>query len=211
MSDIYRKAGFTMTMKKISGYTLIELMMTLSVAGIAMAVGIPKMADWIKPDLIKTAQREMHSGFVVARSQAIRMNGVACLCPSETASDPSPTCSASSQWETGWIAFSSSVGNCAYSASTDTLLKVWDGEKNGQGLFIRTDEIPINNVNYIRFNSRGQAQFLNGSAMKGVFTLSDDTGIEKTADGYAVNARGVDLHVTGRARMIRYADALSLP
>ena len=211
MDDILSEAGFTMIMKKITGYTLIELMVTIGVIGIVMMVGMPMMSDWIKPDKIETAQRELHSGLLVARSEAIRWSSVACVCSSANASDAAPSCSGSGSWETGWIAFTNASGNCSFNAAADRLVKTWDGKLKGVDIFIRNDNALINSKNFVRFNSRGQAQQAGGSAQRGVFTLSDDKGLVANDQGDALYARGVDLHITGRARMIKYANALSLP
>ncbi len=63
------------------GFTLIELMVTLTVMGILMSVGIPAFQNFIAAQKVKTAAYEFTTSLVLARSEAIKRNGAITLAP----------------------------------------------------------------------------------------------------------------------------------
>ena len=61
-----------------SGFTLIELMVTLSVAGVLLAIGVPSLSRLIASNRISTQTNEFVGALNVARSEAVRRSqGVA--------------------------------------------------------------------------------------------------------------------------------------
>ena len=56
------------------GATLLELMVTVSIAAILMAVGLPAMSDWIRRSSVGTASQLIQSALRQAETEAIRRN-----------------------------------------------------------------------------------------------------------------------------------------
>ena len=56
------------------GFTLIELAITLAVAGVLTALGLPIFTTWINNTKIRTAAEGMLNGIQIARSEAVRQN-----------------------------------------------------------------------------------------------------------------------------------------
>lgn len=56
------------------GSTLLELMVTLLVLGILMAIGIPQMSDWIRRSSVSTVAESLQNGLRQATTEAIRRN-----------------------------------------------------------------------------------------------------------------------------------------
>lgn len=56
------------------GFTLIELMIGLTVLGIVLMIGLPSLATWIQNTQIRTAAEGMQSGLQLARAEALRRN-----------------------------------------------------------------------------------------------------------------------------------------
>ncbi len=56
------------------GATLLELMVTLMVAAILLATGLPAMSDWIKRSSVGTAAELIQNGLRQAETEAIRRN-----------------------------------------------------------------------------------------------------------------------------------------
>jgi type IV fimbrial biogenesis protein FimT len=87
-------------MKKAAGFTIIELMITVVVLGIALTFAIPSMQQFIMNNRMTSQLNLMSSNLAMARSEAIKQNMPVFLCPSGGGT----TCSASS-WENGWLVF----------------------------------------------------------------------------------------------------------
>lgn len=84
-----------------SGFTLLELLTTLAVVGILLAVGVPTFASIIRNNRITAATNELVTSLTYARSEAMKRGEVVTTCPSEDESD----CAGSDDWSTGWIVF----------------------------------------------------------------------------------------------------------
>lgn len=60
--------------KNKKGFTLIELMIAISIIAIITIVGAPSISDLMLKNKIKTAANSMNSGIQLARSEAIKRN-----------------------------------------------------------------------------------------------------------------------------------------
>lgn len=196
-----------MVMKKETGFTIIELMMTVLVASIVLAVGMPSLKTFIQNGRITLVTNELVAAVNVARSNAIKQAAFACVCPSDNVNAATPACTASGNWEMGWIAFTDTTGNCVDS-SNGVLLKVWDGsEYSPSQLAVRNSDPSITAQNFIRFNSRGVTQLASGRSQRGVFSICDERGVTSDPQGNSV-ARAVQLSVTGSVRSNRIASQI---
>ncbi len=88
------------TMKRASGFTIIELMITVVVLGIALTFAVPSMQQFIMNNRMTSQLNLMSSNLAMARSEAIKQNMPVLLCPSGGGA----TCS-ESNWESGWLVF----------------------------------------------------------------------------------------------------------
>ncbi len=199
-----------MTMKKHSGFTLVELLMTLVIAAIILTIGFPGLRTLIQRNRITTVNNELVSVLHVARSEAIRQNASACVCPSDDVTQAVPVCSGAAAWEVGVIAFLDINGNCVLEAGAppDVLLKVWNGSDYVGQMTVRNDNASINATNTIVFNSRGEPQ-INGVSQQGVFSISDDRGLLADANGKSTTASAVILGVSGQVRTSRLASLIT--
>jgi type IV fimbrial biogenesis protein FimT len=83
------------------GLTLIELMMTIAIAAILLAVAAPSFQQAINANRLGSAANELASAINLARAEAVRQNRRAVLCRS---ADGSACDGTSSLWR-GWIVF----------------------------------------------------------------------------------------------------------
>lgn len=81
-----------------AGFTIVELMVTLTVAGVLAALAVPAMLDAILNARLSNYANALLASSHLARSEAIKRNTVVTLCASEDRA----TCSAGS-WNRGWI------------------------------------------------------------------------------------------------------------
>lgn len=63
------------------GFTLIELMVTLTVLAILMGVGVPSFRNFVAGQKVKTVSQDLMSALVIARSEAIKRNATVTLAP----------------------------------------------------------------------------------------------------------------------------------
>jgi type IV fimbrial biogenesis protein FimT len=83
------------------GYTLIELIIGLGVAATTLAWGVPSLGTFLR-DAARTREvNQFIQAVYVARSEAIKRNGVVSLCPSRDGT----SCAPGALWSTGWLIF----------------------------------------------------------------------------------------------------------
>jgi len=83
------------------GYTLIELLIGLAVVATTLAWGVPSFGNFLRNAARTREVNQFIQAVYVARSEAIKRNGVVSLCPSRNGA----TCSPSAAWTTGWLIF----------------------------------------------------------------------------------------------------------
>jgi len=92
------------------GFTLIELMVTLSVASILLSVAVPSYRSFVQDTLLITQSNNFYSALTLAKSEAIKRNTLVRLCPSTTGT----SCA-------GWIIFVDSNSNRTVDADEQIL------------------------------------------------------------------------------------------
>lgn len=92
-----------MTAKQQTGLTLIELMVTISVASILLVLAVPGFQQVSAKMQRSAAVTGITGGIYYARSEAVKRGVVLTLC----ASDDGASCKsgADPEWNTGWILF----------------------------------------------------------------------------------------------------------
>lgn len=89
--------------KNINGFTLVELLTTICIIGIAAAITIPSLVGLINKNTKDAGREELISALNLARSSAITAGSWATICGSNASNTQ---CSSSkSNWNNGWIVF----------------------------------------------------------------------------------------------------------
>lgn len=136
-------------MTKIRGFTLVELMVTLSVAAILLTVGVPGMRDLIANNRLTATTNLFVSSLNIARSEAIKQARNATVCASAS---PYTSCNGTS-WQQGWIVW----------VDTDQ-----DGNLDAPGEVIRTVQALSTSIqiastnNSFSIDSQGNVDNVNG-------------------------------------------------
>src|SRR5829696_9083668 len=84
--------------KTSGGFTLIELMIAITLMAILMAIAVPSFKDASLGSELRSIANDLVAHAALARSEAIKRNALVTLCVSADGA----TCSAGS-WEQGWI------------------------------------------------------------------------------------------------------------
>jgi type IV fimbrial biogenesis protein FimT len=84
---------------KQTGFTLLEVIIAVSIAGILLGIGVPSFVGTIRTNRLAAATNEMISALMYARSEAIKRNVPIVMCRSSDGA----TCAAANTggWEIG--------------------------------------------------------------------------------------------------------------
>lgn len=91
---------------KSRGMTLIELMVTVSIAALLALLAAPSIQDFIARTQINAVGGEFNASLLRARNEAVSRNTCTTVCMSSSANASQPACTTSgSDWSVGWIVF----------------------------------------------------------------------------------------------------------
>jgi type IV fimbrial biogenesis protein FimT len=89
---------------KARGFSLYELLMTLTLVAMIVGLGLPSFADIVARNRLHVEINALFHAIHVARKESIMRRRVVSLCPSLDGL----TCEPSRDWSTGWLMFENS-------------------------------------------------------------------------------------------------------
>lgn len=167
--------------KIISGFTLLELMISIAILAISLSLAVPAMGDFIQNQRLRSDSGRLHMDLLYARSMAINQGQQIIICPSSDGS----ACHSEPNWELGWFVFIDSNNDRAYQ-QTEQLLRI----ATAMETLSASSSIHRRNI---RFFPDGSAA---GSAA--TITICDPRGIKF--------ARALIIANSGRVRQILHSD-----
>ena len=173
-----------------AGFTLVELIITLTIAGILVALAVPAMQTFVLDQRLTTQANDFIADLSLSRSEAIKRASNVVICK-QGGSVSAPACSTTAAWGAGWIVFvdTSSPPNNTLD-SNETVLRI------RQSLDGNNTLNAISGTNSIVF------------ANTGLTTLSSgEIGMRFCDTRLGNNAVTVWVNFTGRARIDRTAVA----
>jgi len=165
----------------MDGLTLIELLITLSIAAILLTTAAPSFTDIIKNNRMTTQLNELVAGLNVARSEAIKRANFVTVCMS------SDYTNCNGNWSDGWIVFPDFNNDGVVSAG-ETVFRVYVASSTAAVL-----SATVNLDDRITFDSEGRSV-----AYDGQFLLCDDRG--------DANRKGLVTSNTGQVRTAQSSD-----
>ncbi|MFT7373587.1 MAG: type IV fimbrial biogenesis protein FimT [Oleiphilaceae bacterium] len=151
MVDMYRKK---------LGFTLLELLVTLVVLSVVVAVAIPSFQSTIEKNSISASISEFAATLRLARTEAVKRGRLVVVCPS------ADQASCSGTWQNGWLVFEDTNANGSYSAVADDLIRVHEAlvadnilQWSDAGSATWADDV----TTFIQYNGRGLITTSNGT------------------------------------------------
>ncbi len=133
-------------MSKNRGFTLVELMVTITVLAIVVGVAAPSLAAFIQSNRVAGNANSMVSALNFARSEAVSRAESVRFCPVNESQDG---CSGSDDWSAGWVAIVQSGSDAG------EVLRVWSPLPDSLDMSLDTqaevseefvDMLPLGNV-----------------------------------------------------------------
>jgi type IV fimbrial biogenesis protein FimT len=98
------------------GFTLVELLVTMAIAGVLLAIGVPSMMQFLADRAAAANADEFAQALRFARTEAMKRGRSVYVCPTRNPEAAQPTCSDSAEdWMSGWL---------VASADSDKILRV---------------------------------------------------------------------------------------
>lgn len=157
------------------GFSLVELLVTLSVLAFLMMVGMPSLSQWTRNTQIRTVAESLANGISKARTEALRRNTPVRFSLVNSAS--SASCALSSTSGSWVVSLQSPAGNCDEAVSETSapmILERWaqtEGSSNVTVQVKNTDCSADASTNQIVFDGFGR---INATAVTPVRCLLID-------------------------------------
>lgn len=161
-----------------NGFTIIELMMTIFILSIVIAVAAPSFQRTIQSNRMAGQANSLLSALNFARSEAVKLGAKISICSSSNQT----SCSSSGSWESGWIIFRDTDGDLSVD-SGEVILRLHEALSGGNTL--RTFGFSASSG--VKFDERGMV------ASSGTLVLCDSRGRD--------HAKGIVLNISGQARV----------
>ena len=111
-----------MKTKYENGFTLYELLVTMLIIGIVLTIGVPNMSEFTANSRMATTANDLHSSFMVGRSEAARSRSIVTVCASADPLGPAATCDGAS-FDSGWIIFLDLDGDLQRAGAGENVLR----------------------------------------------------------------------------------------
>lgn len=115
------------------GYTAVELLFTMAIAGIVTALAVPNFRDFIQNNRAAEEANALVGALALARNEAVTRGIPVSVC----SSTDNETCADALDWGTGWIVFTDGnapVGSVDGGAQPDTVLRALPALRTGSDL-----------------------------------------------------------------------------
>lgn len=158
----------------IHGFTLIELIVTITIAGILIAIATPYLGSFISSTRLTTQANELLTDLNTARSEAVKRASYVGVCASTSGS----SCTSGGSFLNGWIVFLDADNSGTWTTG-DSVVKVHGALDGGN--------TTVSGSSTVIFNSSGS---LENSSSTITYTFCD-SALQKS--------RQISVTATGRA------------
>jgi type IV fimbrial biogenesis protein FimT len=183
------------------GFTLIELMVTLSIFGILAAIAVPTYQNMLVKSKFSSIGNEFTGSILQSRNEAINKNTCVSMCMSANPDSATPSCASTGlDWQMGWITFLNPTCNASLTAPASAPDLISTHRSAGTDYYLYTQSGSA--VRSMMFNSLGSP----GGGANGRFDL-----VYKDISNHLTNeyAYSICLDIVGRARSYQWMTSCS--
>lgn len=190
-----------MNRRTLSGFTLLELLVTIVVAGVILGIGVPNLMEFQRNNAMAGASNELVTAVLAARSEAVKRGVPVTLCASaDPLADPPACAPDGAGTDGGFIVWEDVDGDIAVDVGEDVIRRV---EPPGGAIDVFMDG------GYIAYGTNGFTRTDVGvDDPLGWLLYCDDRGRRVGAGGRST-ARLVQVQLTGRAEVLSDADLIA--
>lgn len=172
---------------KYTGFTLIELMITIALVAILLALGAPYFRETITSNKVVTEANNLMASFNLARANAARLNQPVTVCKSADGA----ACTTAGNWEDGWILFNDLDMDGVVDAGEEVLQV--------------TSLLPTGYTLRSTAQFSNRVTFLPQGVARGTGTLDDNSSFricppDASDEDDDAKARQIFINITGRTR-----------
>lgn len=172
-----------LTLSRMRGFTLIELMVTLSIAAVLMMVAVPNFTAFQRNSELTSVANNIVGAMNTARTEAMKRNTNALVAPTT-----------GTNWADGWQVFVDVNRNGTFDAGTDILVTTYPA--------LPTYLTASSSVDNALFNGSGYS-FFNGSLNNMTITIERN---DVPAGEKLEQTRRIKVATTGRVRSCKGSD-----
>ncbi len=129
-------------MRRAAGFSLLELMVTLTVIAIVVGLATPSFRNFTRSTRVTSLNNDFVTALNLARSESVRRSVPVTVCPSADGA----TCGQATDWVSGWIVFQDPTAS-AVIATSDDIVQKWS--QSDQSVQVSTKST------YVRYKPTG--------------------------------------------------------
>lgn len=181
-------------MNKTRGFSLVELLYTIAVAGLLMAVGVPTFTATMQNGAMTASTNSIVTALLAGRSEAVKRRVRVTVCPAELVSG-NPACAADG---TNLLVFTNTANDATFNAGAgDTVVQFQQWVRG------KVTTTSTNLPGYISYLPSGYTRLIGGGPIVGDLVFCDARGNSA--------ARVMSISATGRPQVRKRADVPAAP
>lgn len=177
------------------GFTLIELMYTLAIAGLMVAIGVPAFTTTVQNSAMTASTNSIITALLAGRSEAVKRRARVTVCPANFALGMAISCTADGD---SLLVFTNTGNDATFDAGAgDQLVELQDWRRGS------VTTTSTNLPGYISYLPSGYTRAIGGGPIAGDLVFCDERG--------DAAARVMSITATGRPQMRAHADVPAAP
>ncbi len=126
--------------RQLTGFSIIELMVVLTVAGVILAIGVPSFNGQIKNSRLTSSVNDLVGAMHLSRSEASKRGTPVVMCASNNALNQGAESCTNHDWNEGRGIFDDNDGDGALNGNVDAIIQTQSKQSSGLGI-IADEEI----------------------------------------------------------------------